>query len=526
MKRALIAWLGVAALAALSLRADEPSRPATASPTAQAGESAVNQEILAKQFHDFEQSLLRLAQRLAASSKPEERERAATLKKAIEMASNSGVDNKFDKLIQILRNSKALSLQELRDAMEQNRMVANDIKAILALLLADNRDAELKRERQRIADLIKRLDGLIRQQKIVRAQTEAGKVDKAPLGKAQEKVTKETGELARSMEKRDAGGKPGSPEKGEPKKGGQSGGKPSEKPGEPKEGQGQDGKKGPQSEGQQEPTPGKKQVQEANRLQKQAEEKIRQDKKNEASKHQDRAIAELEKARQRLEEILRQLREEEQERLLAALQQRCERMLQMQIEVYEGTVRVDHAVAENPDHRPTRAEEQRALQLSDREEKIVLEANKAIQVLEAEGSAVAFPEVFTQVRDDMQNVARRLGKADAGSVTQVIEQDVINTLKEMIEALKKARKKLQESRSQPPPSSGQPPPQSLIDLLAELKMIRAMQVRVNTRTRVYAERYTGEQAADTEIQRELANLAQRQQRIFEITYNIYKGNNR
>jgi len=63
-------------------------------------------------------------------------------------------------------------------------------------------------------------------------------------------------------------------------------------------------------------------------------------------------------------------------------------------------------------------------------------------------------------------------------------------------------------------------------LLAELKMIRAMQVRVNTRTRVYGEKYTGEQAADPDIQGELANLAQRQMKILDVTNNIYKGKNR
>jgi hypothetical protein len=198
-------------------------------------------------------------------------------------------------------------------------------------------------------------------------------------------------------------------------------------------------------------------------------------------------------------------------------------MLAMQIEVYEGTVRVDKTIGANPDKKPSRAEEQRALQLADREEAIVLEANKAIQILEAEGSAVAFPEVFIQVRDDMKIVARRLGRADVGSVTQITEQDIIATLKDMIEALKKAQQDRQSS-SQSGPS--QPQDQKLIDLLAELKMIRAMQIRVNSRTRVYGEQYKGEQAQDPDIKTELNNLAQRQFKIFEVTNNIAKGKNK
>jgi hypothetical protein len=528
MKLRILALLIVVSAAPGSAWADEPPSPATRPPANQ-GEAAVNQEILSRQFRSFEESLLRLAQRLERSAKPEDRERAASLKKAIALASDQGVDNKFDKLVEILTSSKALTIQEIRGAMEQNRMLAQDIKTILALLQADNRDAEIAREKQRLAELIKQLEAIIRQQKIVRAQTERGRLDKDPLGKEQEKVTKKTGDVAKAMDKKDkenesksGEGKPGDGKKGE--------GKPGEgKPGDGKKGDGKpgDGKQDQQegSENQQpQNTPGKKQVEEANQHQKQAEKNIQEEKRDEASRQQDKAIEKLEEARKRLEEILRQLREEEKERLLLALQRQCELMLQMQTEVYDATVRIDRAVAETPDHKPARVHEQRALQQADREEEIVRLANKAIQVLEAEGSAVAFPEVFIQVRDDMKNVARRLGKADVASVTQVIEQDIITTLKEMIEALKKAQQKLQNKPSQA--QSGQPPDQRLIDLLAELKMIRSMQVRVNTRTRVYGEKYVGEQADEADIQRELADLAQRQLKIFDITNNIYRGKNR
>jgi hypothetical protein len=130
-----------------------------------------------------------------------------------------------------------------------------------------------------------------------------------------------------------------------------------------------------------------------------------------------------------------------------------------------------------------------------------------------------------QVRDDMRIVARRLGKADVAAVTQVIEKEIISTLTEMIDALKKAQKNLQNRRNNPSPG-GSPRNQKLIDQLAELKMIRAMQVRVNTRTQVYGQRYMGEEASDPDIQHELLNLAERQMKIFQITNDIYRGNNK
>src|ERR1700730_19331003 len=124
-------------------RADEPVK---SQPPAAAGDSALNQEILSRQFRDFKQALLRLAQRLEGSSKPEDRERAVNLKKAIALASEKEVDSEFEKLIALLKASKSLSLQEIQEAMSRNQMLAQDIKSILAILLADNRDDELKGE--------------------------------------------------------------------------------------------------------------------------------------------------------------------------------------------------------------------------------------------------------------------------------------------------------------------------------------------------------------------------------------------
>jgi hypothetical protein len=533
MNRFAIACLSLLAFGwVLVVRADDPVKPDDStkpkddkSSAAIKEESRENQQMLERRFKDFEQSLLRLAQRLEKSSKPEDRQRAETLKKAIALVGDQGVDLKFKTLIEILQKpSTSLSLTEIKEAMDQNKMLAEDIRAILALLMADNRDDQLKNEIKRLMELIKQLDKVIREQKIARAKTEGNKLDKEALGKEQKKVSDDTEKIAKAMNK-DGDGKGDSKGKGEPKDG-------KDGKGQGGQGQGQQGDKNkdkpkdnpPQDNPNQPPdgSPGKKQVQDANQYQRQAEDQIKKEDKDDASKKQSQAIAKLEEARRKLEEILRQLREEEIERLLAKLEQRCRFMLQIQIEVYDGTVRVDKAIGTNPDKKASRAEEQRALQLSDREEVIVVEANKAIQILEAEGTAVAFPQMFEQVRDDAKNVARRLGKADVGTVTQVIEQDIIAALKDMIEALKKAQ---QDLKSQGQGQPGQPQNQKLIDLLAELKMIRAMQVRVNSRTKVYGQKYTGEQAGEPDIQKELEELAQRQLKIFDVTNNIAKGKN-
>jgi hypothetical protein len=529
MIRRVLGCFLIAALAwGLAVRADDPApkdKPKD-KVTADLADQSFEQKQLKRQYELFEASLLQLAQRLQRSPKAEDRERANILKEALKKASDEAIKPKFETLINLLTTNKAISLTEIRDAMDRSKMLADDIHAVLEILLSDNRDAQIKAEKERLKKLLEMLDKIIRDQKIVRAQGESGQEKKA-LSKAQEKVTNDTRNLAKAMgkdAKSDGKGdgkgdsKDGKDGKGDKSDGGGKSG------GNGKDGQPKDGKSSPNNNNQQpgDDAPGRKQVQDAIENMKRAQENIEKQKKDETSEEQSKAIKNLEEARKRLEERLRQLRDEELERLLANLEARCQKMLAMQIEVYEGTTRVDKAILQNADRKPTRAEEQRSLQLSDKEQAIVREANSAIKLLEDEGSAVAFPEVFQQVRDDMINVARRLGKVDVGSVTQTIEQDIIATLKEMIEALKKAQQAGKGGQGQ----SGKPPNQALLDLLAELKMIRSLQVRVNSRTLTYARQYTGEQANDPDIQKELGNLAQHQEKIFKITNDLARGKNK
>ena len=95
----------------------------------------------------------------------------------------------------------------------------------------------------------------------------------------------------------------------------------------------------------------------------------------------------------------------------------------------------------------------------------------------------------------------------------------------MIEALKKKR---QENQSKPGESGPPPPPQDqkLLDKIAELKMIRSMQVRINGRTQTYGREYDGEQASSPTIRRELHGLSDRQERLFEITNRMARGDNK
>jgi hypothetical protein len=57
-------------------------------------------------------------------------------------------------------------------------------------------------------------------------------------------------------------------------------------------------------------------------------------------------------------------------------------------------------------------------------------------------------------------------------------------------------------------------------------MIRALQMRVNTRTQRYAEIAKAEEVKEPEIRDALRKLAERQERIHKVTRDIVLGRNR
>lgn len=289
-------------------------------------------------------------------------------------------------------------------------------------------------------------------------------------------------------------------------------------PGSPKGG----GDKPPPSGGQQKPKdPVGDNVQQAVPQQQGAEDDINKGNNKDASKKQDKAIDELQKALAELEKRLKQLREKELAKLLANLEERVARMLKMQIEVREATVGIDKTVIALGG-KPANAEIQKSQAEADKESQIVAEAEKTLKLMEGEGTAVVFAGVLKEVMGDMQAVQKRLNEARVGKDTQQIEQDIIDQLTMMKEALKKAKQEMENKPSDPKPGdpNSKKKDQSLIDLLNELKLVRALQDQLNKRTIMHNQKDPGEQAKDPIISAELKQLAARQQVLQDMLHKI------
>jgi hypothetical protein len=258
-------------------------------------------------------------------------------------------------------------------------------------------------------------------------------------------------------------------------------------------------------------------------------------KPEDASNDQGKAAGKIYEALDEMEKRLKQMRLDEMEVILAALRHRCEKMKAMQTEVLEhpaeGTIATEKDILSRSDQKPNDADFQKSLRLAVKEKDIIGECDKCLDILRTDATGVAFPVAFEQVREDMRSVFRRLDNADVGKINQEIQREIIESLDDMIKALKQKEIEIQEQKSQPKPPGPakepkEPKEKSLLQRIQELKMIRAMQDRLNKRTEKYGKMYQGEQPSDPLLRREINELRPRQEQIFDITNKIHREVNK
>jgi len=299
-------------------------------------------------------------------------------------------------------------------------------------------EKELKDAREALEAAAKKLEG----QKSAQASAEK-----------QQSLSDQTGGLSEKMKKEAAEGGQGSP-------GGQQGQ------------QGQSGGKGGK------PTPGMQNLDQAQKNMQGAAGSLKKENEEEAVPQQDKAIAELEQAQKELEKALSQLRKEERAETLRDLEHRFREMLARQRAINDDTLGLDQIGMD----KFSRVERLKVAELVTSERDLSKQAATCLHILEEDATTIVFPKVLDQLSQDMSTVADRLAEEQVGAVTQNIEREIIETLEQLLEAVQRMQ---QENEQQGQPGRpGQKEDDSLLPNSAELKLLRASQVRINTRTDV------------------------------------------
>ncbi len=529
-------------------------------------ESLVDREQdLLRQFRDLEKTFLRLADLLATSDP----RRSALLRSVFEQARNEELDNRLDTIVTLLAEGQLLK------AGNRQSSAIDALKQLLDLLESGDTDRRLANTKEEVKQFLARLSKLISRQRDIEGSTEAG--GKEPqLSDRQNTVADETHRLsddvdgfAKRMEARDsptarqqsdpsgdANNSKNSDAKNSDAKNSDakdsdakdSDAKDSDAPSQTSEGSAGDSSKGTADDKGSESEPSnesstdkqeeaadnngddessrarrtKKRLAAAEKRMRAAREKLDQSQRKEARSEQEKAIEELETARAELEEILRQMREEEVERLLVLLEVRVRAMLRAEKAVLAGTDKLATPSQTQSD----RERQLEASRLAREQGLIGNDALKALALVRDDGSAVAIPEALEQVREDSAQAAARLTRGDVGGTTRGILEDIVLSLEEMLGALEKAQRE-QQSKAQNPSGGrpAEPGEQPLVDKLAELKMIRSLQKRVNTRTKRYAQLLTdgAEQVEEPELFEALDRLSERQKKIERAAHDIATG---
>jgi hypothetical protein len=264
-------------------------------------------------------------------------------------------------------------------------------------------------------------------------------------------------------------------------------GKKSENQGTPSEGKDKSGKKTGQKSGQQkseqkEPrqTPGREQLENAEEQMEKALENLKEQEREKALENEDAAIEELHEAAARLEETLKQLREEEKEMLLASLEARLQRMLVAETQIREGTI----TLAATPQKDWLDQYYGRCQELAQQQSELTLQCSQTVSLLREDGTSVAILLAVEDVEADMGSVSGWLQESKVGELTQSVQSDIIESLKQLIETTQKEMQEMkeeQQQQQQQQQSSEQK--QGLVELMAEIRMLRNLQLQVNRRTK-------------------------------------------
>ena len=447
------------------------------------------QEDIRQRYRKFERALLVMIDYLKKSDTP----KAVLLQKAIQKSQNDRIELRMQKISRLLKSG------EFSEAVEAQGALITQLDGLLKLLNRKERIDDVQRRRKFIEDVYRRAEQIAKGQKLESFKNQRGVGDAKDRAKAQAELEKQVRDLQAKISRHDGGGKPGG------KPGGQPGGAPGGKP---------DGHQHDQ-------TPGREDLEQARQAMERAVKQLNKARRAGAADDQDDAERKLRDLLEKLRKILKQLREEERELLLRDLESRVQAMLQMQKHVYAGT----RKLGSKAKSAWTATDAEQARKLAGEEKTIALEAAKMLKLLKADGSSVAFPEVIREARTDMLEVERRLTKDDVGKDTQEIERDIIDALSEMAEALKKEIEQVGEGGHGPKPKDPprkKPRDPSLVDKVAELKMLRSLQMRVNRRTRRLGNRIKSDQATekDGDVVRRLKDLAKRQARIQKSAYDL------
>ena len=244
-----------------------------------------------------------------------------------------------------------------------------------------------------------------------------------------------------------------------------------------------------------------------------------------ANQSQKDALDEMKKAQEELDERIAELERRSKAEKLAKIEARLDAVLTEQRQITKQTKEVYRRRSSQKPHYDREAAQQLS-GLSKAEGGLAEEIESVRKMLGKEGTTVVFPDILGDVKSDLELVQKQLGERKAGVITQATQEEIERTLDELVrsvrEELSKGPGRKKGGGGGPGGGGGKPKKPPLIPPLAELKMLRLQQLRVNQGTRrlnkdIEAKVITADQAKPRQ-----KTLSERQSRVVDLSGKIKK----
>jgi len=221
------------------------------------------------------------------------------------------------------------------------------------------------------------------------------------------------------------------------------------------------------------------------------------------------AQKQMEQAQQQLAQRIAELEDEQQQRLLERLAQVLDDLIPRQQKVLEETLQLEHPGEDVLQHAG-----QHARDLSPTEATIANDLDEAILDL---AQRAIFQLALESAAADMRQASEALKKNDTGRITQELERGALSRMRHVLEVLRDLPPAPDEKPQQNGGGGGgQGKPKPPLIELAEIKMLRWLQVDLNGRTRRH-EADLADNLPTTASKKQIAErLAKEQSRLEEL----------
>lgn len=431
------------------------------------------QRVIRDRIQRLESSMLKLS-RLLAESEPAKAER---LRDALKYTGSRRIKARVERLTELLQTD------QLSEADREQELLLADLDALLTMLTSSLNEVERRRaQRQRLEALKQAVRALIDEQlqllyRTRHVEQRTGSAESPPkngaassdlaemlrqLEQLQRLAQRKTGDLQRDMREFDE---------------------------------------------HDQPAPGTPQVDRAAGEMQRAADSLGEGQPGAARDSQQDALEQLQQALDELDDALRQVRREESEETLAALEARFQSMLTCERQVLAAVVGLDEKGVENW----TRVDQLQLAESTEIQQGVTEDCQATLRILLDEGTTVIVPELMRQMVGDTSDVVACLERSDTSPETQRLLDDIIALLEEVLGAIEQKRESDARLEQEGQPAGDRPQP--LLPGSAELKLLRCSQVRLNQRTRelVVADALSGDDSAPA-----MGRLAQRQRRLAEL----------